>query len=299
MKRIHLFLLAAHTALLQGFDFNFKQFETYGVLPEKHITVIIPMYMNKKYVSFCLDSVFMQRYKNCNFIIIDDASSDNTAELIYAAIKRYNKEECTRVIINKNRKGALYNLYHAIWSCADDDIIVTVDGDDRLFDNAVLKKINAVYQSPDVWLTHGYFLEFPDEVNNWSKPVPPDVIRKNTYRKHTPHPSHLRTFYAKLFKLIDKKDLMYKGAFYPMTWDQAFMFPMIEMAAERHYYFSEKTVLYLYNRQTPINDNKVNAALQKQLEKIIRAQKPYKRIEGSLWDYETNAYRKQVCGKQN
>lgn len=293
MKKIILICLVA-LSLSAQFNFSFKDLEKYGTLPEKHITVIVPMYKNHDYVEFCLGGLFLQNFENCNFIIIDDASPDDTLELINECVKKYNKESCTKVIANKARQGALANIYYAVWSCADTDIIVTVDGDDRLADNNVLKKVNAAYAwSEDVWLTHGYFLEYPDDISNWSESIPVHVVKNNTHRKHSPHPSHLRTFYAKLFKLIQKKDLLYNNKFFEMSWDQAMMFPMIEMAAERHYYFSKDTVLYLYNRITPLNDNKVNAKLQRQLEKIIRAKKPYRRIK-SLWDCETESYRRQA-----
>lgn len=273
-------------------DFDFSDFNNYGFLPEKPMTLIIPMYNNHDWVAFCLDSVFTQRYSNYSAIIIDDASSDDTTDLIYELIKKYNKESCVKVITNTQRKGALYNIYHAIWDCPDTDIIVTIDGDDSLFDEFVLKKVNSVYTWSDIWLTHGYFLEYPSLTNFWSDRIPQKIIRKNRHRKHTPHPSHLRTFYAKLFKLIAQNDLMYQGNFFQMTWDQAMIFPMIEMAAERHYYFDWKNILYLYNRATPINDNKVNPHLQLDLEKVIRARPKYHRIP-SLWDYENTAYLEQ------
>jgi hypothetical protein len=62
-----------------------------------------------------------------------------------------------------------------------------------------------------------------------------------------------------------------------MTWDQAMMFPMIEMAAERHAFISEP--IYVYNMANPINDNKVDPQLQRDLEALIRAKPPYKRLD--------------------
>lgn len=286
-------MMFATIMLHASFNFDFSDFERYGSLPEKRMTIVVPMYKNHDFVEFCLESLFTQNYTNCSFIVIDDASPDDTAELIHAIVKKYNKEASTEVIVNSVRQGAMYNIYHAVWGCPDTDIIVTVDGDDRLIDSNVLKKLNAAYSwSSDVWLTHGFFLEYPQMSNTWTTRIPDKILKKNKHRKHTPHPSHLRTFYAKLFKLIDTKDLMHNGRFFEMTWDQAFMFPMIEMAAERHYYFDRNNVLYLYNRLTPINDNKVNAQLQRDLEKIIRGKKRYERIP-SLWDYQTEAYRRQ------
>ena len=92
-------------------------------------------------------------------------------------------------------------------------------------------------------------------------------------------PSHLKTFYAWLFKKIDVEDLKIGGEFFPMTWDQAMMFPMLEMAGDRHAFIKE--TLYVYNMTNPINDNRVNAKLQRDLEKRIRSKPSYDKLRSS------------------
>ena len=73
------------------------------------------------------------------------------------------------------------------------------------------------------------------------------------------------------------EDLRYKGQFFPMTWDMAMMYPMIEMCGERHAFISD--VIYCYNIANQINDNKVNPQLQNDLDKYIRSLPPYKKLE--------------------
>ncbi len=67
------------------------------------------------------------------------------------------------------------------------------------------------------------------------------------------------------------------GAFYCMAWDQAMMFPMLEMSGHRAKFISE--VLYIYNAANPLNDCKVDRQLQRSLETVIRMQKRYDRLE--------------------
>ncbi len=59
-----------------------------------------------------------------------------------------------------------------------------------------------------------------------------------------------------------------------MTWDMAFMFPMLEMSAKKHFHFISD-ILYIYNVNNPINDHRVNSQLQNDLDKYIRAMPPY------------------------
>jgi len=62
-----------------------------------------------------------------------------------------------------------------------------------------------------------------------------------------------------------------------MTWDQAIMFPMVEMAGDRFKYIPD--ILYIYNDGNPINDNKVNLDLLLACENHIRSKPAYPTLE--------------------
>ena len=55
------------------------------------VTIIIPVYNTEKYLRKCLDSVVNQTYKNIEIIIINDASIDNSKNIINEYAK-YNKK---------------------------------------------------------------------------------------------------------------------------------------------------------------------------------------------------------------
>ncbi|MBS0627113.1 MAG: glycosyltransferase family 2 protein, partial [Verrucomicrobia bacterium] len=268
---------------------------------EKPIVIIIPSYNNEGWYNSNLNSVLSQSYSNYRIIYINDCSSDKTGEYVELMVKKFtddyqvvdfeesadgsilasseiftaavNKKKCFFTLVNNiKRQGALANLYRAIYSCLDDEIMVLVDGDDWLLNYNVLKGINELYRSENVWLTHGQFIEYPKGGTGWNLKITKDVVRKNKFRQYRA-PSHLRTFYSWLFKRIKLSDLLYNGDFFPMTWDMAIMIPMIEMAAERHAY--SPTLNYVYNMSNPINDDKVNAKLQNDLDAYIRAMPPY------------------------
>ena len=62
-----------------------------------------------------------------------------------------------------------------------------------------------------------------------------------------------------------------------VTWDQAFMYPMLEMAGNRFQYI--KQILYIYNVESPINDFKIKLEKQKNMEKYIRGLPKYEKID--------------------
>lgn len=245
------------------------------VLPEKPMVIVIPSYKNAEWYLNNLNSVFDQRYQNYRIIYIDDCSPDDTAALVAKLVSEKHQEARFTLIRNTKRRGALANLYDAIYSCDDDEIIVTLDGDDWLAHPKVLQKLNTVYSTQNVWITHGKFRQLRTGAEGWCISLPQEVIATNSFRTYR-CPSHLRTFYAWLFKKIKPKDLKYNGEFFRMTWDQAMMFPMFEMAGERQEFIEE--VNYIYNDVTLLNDNKVDPQLQRDLEAIIRHKPAYKTL---------------------
>jgi glycosyltransferase involved in cell wall biosynthesis len=244
----------------------------------KKITIIIPSYNNRQSYERNLSSVVAQDYSDYRVIYVDDCSSDKTGELVEQFITDSNSGNLIQLIRNPARVGALQNLYNAIRMCEDDEIVILLDGDDWLAHNGVLTKLNGVYGDLNCWMTYGQYRSWPDNMIGFSKEIPPDIIEANNFRENEWCSSHLRSFYAWLFKLIKMEDLISPcGGFYNMAWDQAVMFPMLEMSGHRAKFLSE--VLYVYNSANPISDCKVDRHLQRSLETVIRTQKRYDRLK--------------------
>lgn len=245
---------------------------------EHQIVIVICSYNNEHWCKWNLDSVFTQKYGNYKVIYIDDCSTDNTYELVSNYIQANNQTNRFQLIRNAERCGALANQYKAIHSCRDNDIIIILDGDDRFADDEVLMYINYIYTNPNVWLTYGQFKEHSSGSKGFCVAMPQDIAKNNMFREYVHIPSHLRTFYAGLFKQIRKKDLMYEGKFFQMCGDIAAMFPMIEMASKGHFKFISR-ILLDYNAINELNDHKVDEPLQRKLDVIIRAQVRYNPLE--------------------
>jgi glycosyltransferase involved in cell wall biosynthesis len=243
---------------------------------ERRMVVVIASYNNAQWYEGNLSSVFSQDYDNYRVIYINDCSPDGTGELVRNYIRKHGQENRVTLIDNKERKRALCNLYYAIISCDDDEIVVLLDGDDKLASPGVLRHLNNVYADTDVWITFGQWIGDPSNSLGYSRHIPHEVIQNNAIRYHQPQPSHLRTFYAKLFKLINIEDLKYEGDFFAMTYDLAIMMPMMEMAGFHHRFIPE--ILYIYNEANPINDHKVSKELQHKLDLVIRGKKPYEKL---------------------
>lgn len=249
------------------------------VSDQKPFVIVIPSYNNSCYVEKNLRSVFEQNYRNFRVIYIDDCSTDDTYEKVRAYVAQHKLDARVTLIHNDKNQGALSNYYRAIHTCKNYEIVVSLDGDDFLAHDNVLVKLNQLYSTNDVWMTYGNYLDYPTYKRKvvTCKKIPDSVIRHNNFRKYQWVSSHLRSFYAGLFKQIKLEDLLYKGRFFPMGGDLAMMFPLLEMAGKHALFIHD--ILYLYNRTNPLNDHKTNFALQQECAEFIRKQRAYARLK--------------------
>lgn len=239
----------------------------------KRFVIVVPSYKNVRWCQKNLHSVLNQKYQNYRVIYTDDNSPDGTFEKVSSIVKSSGKAEKFTLIHNTTRIGALQNLYNMIHSCDDDEIIITLDGDDWLANENVLTKLNNYYSNEDVWMTYGQYQNYPDERIGIAEQIPDSIIKNHSYRKYKWCSSHLRTFYAWLFKQIKLEDFKYENKFMFMAWDMTMMFPMLEMSGTHSKFIPD--ILYTYNLENPINDHKVNVALQQKLDRYVRGMPAY------------------------
>lgn len=242
---------------------------------QKKIYIIVPSYNNEQWVKRNLDSLCTQRYINYHVIYIDDCSTDVTTALVRAYITKHALRNKVTLVQNTQRLGALQNLYIAINGLQDTDIVVLCDGDDWLAHADVLAYINLIYTKKRIVLSYGSYIN--TEGRYVGEPIPQAIIKQYALRNLRWVSSHLRTFYAGLFKQIKKEDLLYQDQFFATAWDLAIMFPMIEMAQEKAIFVPSS--LYIYNLANPISDFRKHKEQQLFFDKIIRAKQPYKKLQ--------------------
>ena len=240
-----------------------------------HFKVIIPVYNSEGWIAQAIESVKAQNYSNFSCFIGDDISTDTTYERCVQATSHLKNFHTVR---NKEKKYALQNIYDLIAQSnpSPEDVIVVLDGDDWLSSRNVLSRLNEYYND-GCMLTYGSFVEFPRAtIGAEASEYPKHVIENNSFREDTWRASHLKTYKYSLWKDIDPEDLKDEdGKFFEMTYDQAMMSPMLEMAGDRAKYVPEVT--YVYNTQNPNAVNKTRAQKQHSLMKKIRKKQRYAR----------------------
>lgn len=91
----------------------------------KLITVIVPIYNVKKYLSNCVESLIGQTYNNLEIILVNDGSTDNSGKIID---KYAQKDKRIKVIHKQN--GGVSSARNEGLKIATGDYITFVDSDD-------------------------------------------------------------------------------------------------------------------------------------------------------------------------
>lgn len=245
---------------------------------EKPLVVIIPSYNNAAWVQNNMSSVLNQRYDNYRVIYLNDCSTDDTYQQVVALVQSRGQHQRVTIINNPVRRGSLANTYHAVHTCADEEIIVILDGDDWFAHDRVLSHLNRWYTRYPIWVTYGSFVNWPTGHRGFCSKIRPAEIAQGRLHQQKFCAGAVRTFYSWLFKNIQKEDLIDQTthAFYRVAGDVAYMLPLLEMAGEHVRFVQE--ILCIRNVQTPLNDFKIHRDEQARITREIQHKKPYQRI---------------------
>ena len=107
------------------------------------ISVIIPVYNVSDCLSKCLDSVISQTYKNLEIICIDDASTDDSLEIL----KEYALKDSRIIVHNNSQNKGLSAVRNIGIDCATGDYLYFIDSDDWIDPNYIECLVNAAIKN--------------------------------------------------------------------------------------------------------------------------------------------------------
>jgi glycosyltransferase involved in cell wall biosynthesis len=225
---------------------------------------------SQKWVSKNILSVKKQTYKNFLHIVVDDATTDRTGQLI----RRFHHERMISYRNNKNIRWISNALqYINKHTMSEEDVIVVVDLDDWLANPHVLQKLYEIYTDHDCWMTCGGYAEFSGRRMKKVNMKSPKIrkIREMGF-------THLKTFKSFLWRNINRNDLKGQdGKYARCTYDRAIMYPMAEMATLNKIYFVDE-LLYIYNQSNPLSVCNIEGRNQKKNKRWFRGKKTYPRL---------------------
>lgn len=110
------------------------------------ISIVIPVYNSSKYLQECIDSCLNQTYQDFEIVLVDDGSTDSSADILDYNAKRDNRIKYFR----QNNAGSCSARNKAI-EHSTGDYVFFLDSDDAIYSNTLELLINSIGNADVVW----------------------------------------------------------------------------------------------------------------------------------------------------
>ena len=114
------------------------------------VTVITPNYNHARYLPRRLDSILNQTYQDFELIILDNASTDNSREVI----ESYAGDPGVKTIFNERNNGSTFKQWDLGLSHAHGDYIWFAESDDYAEPTILETLVDRLDRHPNVGLGH-------------------------------------------------------------------------------------------------------------------------------------------------
>lgn len=251
------------------------------------ISIIIPVYNVEQYLEECLESILLQTYKEFEVICINDASQDNSLNIL----KKYaQKDNRFKIINHKKNKGVAIARNTGLKNVKS-EYITFVDADDKVAPTYLENLIK--YKDKADCVEVNFQLYFQDDINKdkmkYDKLWYDKFINKKAsdiYKIDSKYIKQLNnSCWCKLFKksIIDKYKIKFSKIF--LHEDDEFLLKYI-FQCKNIYYIN--TPLYIYRRHNKslmsqqhshnkYTDNAIIAYIN-----IVKYLKKYKLLKNNL-----------------
>lgn len=138
---------------------------------DRLVSVVIPCYNVEQYIEECLDHLYDQTYKEIEIIVVDDASTDRTVEMIQMWRQRKDIPRFTLLQLPRNVgfSGALTSGFFL----AQGEYIAIHDSDDYSHKDRLHKQVDYLQTHLNIDLVGTNYMAFEDDdihqqkVSNW------------------------------------------------------------------------------------------------------------------------------------
>lgn len=142
------------------------------------ISVIMSVFNTAKYVGEAIESVLKQTYTNFEFIIVDDASTDNSLEII----RKYESQDPRVIVITNEVNLGISKSRNRGLAIARGEYIANMDSDDINMVDRFELQVNHFASNPDTLVLGGRHkvidAQGNEQPNTWS--FPENVFRWDT-----------------------------------------------------------------------------------------------------------------------
>lgn len=110
------------------------------------VSILVPCFNHEQYIEECLLSILAQDYDNFELIVVNDGSSDSSAQRIEALQQVHGFQ-----FYQQENKGVSAALNHAL-SHARGEFVITHDSDDVMLAGRIRRQVSYMMEHPEVGL---------------------------------------------------------------------------------------------------------------------------------------------------
>jgi glycosyltransferase involved in cell wall biosynthesis len=156
--------------------------------PSPKVSVFMPVYNAGSYLNAAIDSILNQSFKDFEFVIVNDGSTDQSESVILS----YNDPRI-RLVNNPKNLGLIASLNVGLEIC-NGEYIVRMDQDDISLPDRIALQVSFMDQNPEIGLIGSWFEDFGDQIE--SKIVrystnDTEIRIRHLYQTHISHPTAL------------------------------------------------------------------------------------------------------------
>lgn len=123
------------------------------IIGNKKASIILPVYNGEQYISKAIESVLEQTYSNLELIIVNDCSTDKTAEIV----SRYAEQDSRIKVINNPVNLKLPNTLNVGFEQATGDYYTWTSDDNLYKENAIERMVYTLNSRPDIDMVYADF----------------------------------------------------------------------------------------------------------------------------------------------
>jgi glycosyltransferase involved in cell wall biosynthesis len=128
-------------------------------VPEKMplVSIVTPFYNTDEYLSECIESILAQTYENWEYILVNNCSSDRSAEIAQSYAK---KDQRFRLIHNKDFLTQVQNYNHALCQISSNSkYCKVVQADDWIFPECLAKMVDVAEKCSSIGIISAFRLQ--------------------------------------------------------------------------------------------------------------------------------------------
>lgn len=156
------------------------------------VSVVVPNYNYKRYLNLRIQSILQQTYQNIELILLDDASTDGSEEVLS---DYQDHAKVSHILLNEHNTGNPFKQWFKGMQLAKGKYIWIAEADD-LCELTFLEKVVPLmekYQQAAVCFAGSKYIDKDGNVlsydmNKWKSAIPPyAVFNGKTYAEHNLH----------------------------------------------------------------------------------------------------------------